>query len=117
MMQQEIENESMEMPVHLFCVNAPGTEGAIPEMVDGRMLPLLQDTVDEPVAELWHAHHFDLVVLDADNAVVTVINLGQNDLMDPANYAAMKRMLLDMSENGGQPMHGAGGPGMGPGMH
>jgi len=115
MMQQEMENETMGMPIHIFCVNAPGTEGAIPEMVDGRMLPLLQDTVAEDVADLWHAHHFDLVVLDGDNAVVRVINLAQDDLMDSDNYAAMKQMLLEMSDNGGM-MHGGGGAGMGSGM-
>jgi len=112
MMQQEMDSESMGMPIHLFGINGPGTEGSIPDMVDGRMIPLLQDTIVDPVSGLWGAQHFDLVVLDADNMVATIINLGQNDLTDPANYAAMKEMLLEMATTGIMPMHGGRGPWM-----
>lgn len=96
-MQEDLVGDAPMRPVHLFGVNAPGTESGVPEMVDGRMLPLLQDTLADGVAGTWEAKHFDLVVLDARNVVVAVLPLLENDLTDPASYEAVRAMLLEIA--------------------
>ena len=43
----------------------------------------------------WGVNYRDVVVLDGDNIPVAVYNLTIHDLSDPANYDALRTMLLD----------------------
>lgn len=93
-MQQELDTEAPSTPIHLLGVNSIGAEVGNAEMVDGRVLPWLQDTQEIAAGALWAAEHFDVVILDRWNVPYAVFNLLDNDLADPANYAALKDLLL-----------------------
>lgn len=58
-------------------------------------MPWLQDTADEDVWNTWSVGYRDVRVLDELNRTVAVYNLTVNNLADPANYAALKKILLD----------------------
>jgi hypothetical protein len=60
----------------------------------GRTLPWLQDTPTVNVWGSWRVTWRDVVVLDADNKIVRVYNLTDNDLHDPAKYAELRGILL-----------------------
>ncbi len=64
-------------------------------MTAGRDLPWLQDTPQEDVWGSWQVAFRDVLVLDEHNAYVTAFNLTQNSLDDPANYDALKQLLID----------------------
>lgn len=64
-------------------------------MTAGRTLPWLQDTQGQNVWEEWSVIWRDVVILDPQNNVRGVFNLTEHDLGMPANYAALKKMLLD----------------------
>lgn len=66
-------------------------------MVDGHGIPWLQDQDESQAWTQWGAEHFDLMILDEGNMRVRMINLAEYDLTDPANYAELKAMLLEMA--------------------
>jgi len=69
-------------------------------MSTGRVLPLLQDTASENAWTDWGVAYRDVVLLDSENVRVGTFNLTDHDLTIPANYAALKALLADLS---GQP--------------
>jgi hypothetical protein len=75
-------------------VNAVGEEGGNPVICLGRTLPWLQDAGDVDAWTRWAAVWRDVFVLDADLKVVGIYNLTNNDLGVPANYAALKDLIL-----------------------
>ncbi|MBI5866308.1 MAG: hypothetical protein HZB38_17695 [Planctomycetes bacterium] len=64
-------------------------------MTAGRTLPWLQTTSENDVWQLWGVDYRDVVVLDSQNRRVTAYNLTTYDLSDAANYAELKRILLE----------------------
>ena len=94
-MQGELDAEFPDLPIQLLGVNGAGYEAGVPEMIDGRVLPLLQDTAEDDVWGAWQVVYRDVVILDRDNAPVGVFNLTEHDLADAADYAALKTMLID----------------------
>ncbi|MBL9037195.1 MAG: hypothetical protein JNG84_01650 [Archangium sp.] len=76
-------------------VNLSGHEAGNADFVMGRALPLLQDTPQVDAWNAWHTAWRDVVVLDASNAKRGVLNLTSHDLTVPANFAALKQLLLD----------------------
>jgi hypothetical protein len=84
-----------QLTVHCLGVNNIGSESGNPEMCAGRILPWLQDTSAQQVWEdKWRVTFRDIVVLDAENQRVTVFNCTEHNLADPANYEALKAILL-----------------------
>jgi hypothetical protein len=75
-------------------VNAVGEEGGNPVICLGRTLPWLQDAADVNAWTRWAAVWRDVFVLDANLKVVGIYNLTNNDLGVPANYAALKDLIL-----------------------
>ena len=75
-----------------------GYESAVGLMAEGGDLPLLQDTVEVDATGQWQAVWRDVIVLDANNEVVTVFNLTQNNLADADNYATLRTILVDAAE-------------------
>ncbi len=59
------------------------------------VVPWLQDTEADDVWNAWTVGYRDVRVLDELNRVVAVFNLTTNDLNVPANYDALKTILLD----------------------
>lgn len=73
----------------------PGFESGVADMADGRDLPLLQDTDAVDATTEWAAIWRDVIIVDADNQRVTVYNLTEHNLAEPANYAELRDLLLD----------------------
>ena len=57
-------------------------------------MPWLQDVPAVDVWSTWAVTYRDVIILDEDNVVVGVYNLTTNDLAVPANYAALRDMLI-----------------------
>jgi len=89
-----------ELPVdiEILGVNQIGHEAGNPGMCDGRDLPWLQDTPEQHVWSQWRVTYRDVVILDRDNAVAAVFNLTEHDLADPAEYAALRDLLLQLAD-------------------
>lgn len=64
-------------------------------MCEGRDIPWLQDTAEVNAWLAWDVVYRDVVILDRDNVKVGVYNLTTYDLSVPANYDALKTMLIE----------------------
>jgi hypothetical protein len=93
-MQAEIDAEGAAA-VEVLGVNAAGQEAGNATMVAGRALPLLQDVASVDAWGLWDVTARDVVVVDPFGRAHAVYNLTGHDLAVPANYAALKQLLLD----------------------
>jgi len=89
--------ESPMHPIHLLGVNGAGAESGVLDMTDGHMIPLIQDIEAGGMAEMWGARHFDLMILDRDGSIATTWHMTEHDLADPAEYAALKALLLELA--------------------
>lgn len=81
--------------VEILGVNLLSAGSGTSLMVAGRALPFLQDTQEENAWVAWGAELDDVIVVDRENRLVTVYNLATHDLGVPANYEALKQILLD----------------------
>src|SRR5262245_33085028 len=81
--------------VAILGINAPESAAGVPDMVAGRTIPLLQDEDAVDAAGLWDVTPRDVVVLDPSGRAYAVYNLTTHDLAVPANYAALKQLILD----------------------
>jgi hypothetical protein len=93
-MQHDVDTVATARAIRILGVNKAGEERDNALMCQGRTLPWLQDTPAANVWTTWHVTWRDVVVLDADNKVVRVYNLTDNDLSDPAKYAELRSILL-----------------------
>jgi len=93
-MQHDVDTVSTARAIRILGINQAGQEAGNPVMCQGRTLPWLQDTPAANVWASWHVTWRDVVVLDADNKVIRVYNLTDNDLNDPARYAELRGILL-----------------------
>ena len=81
--------------IGILGVNIIGAESGNGEMCAGRLLPWLQDTPAQKVWEdKWQVNYRDVVILDSQNHRYAVFNLTAYSLENPANYAALKALLL-----------------------
>jgi hypothetical protein len=94
-MQAEIDEQNTSIEIHILGVNEFGYESGNDGMSEGRILPWLQPAADEDIWTLWEVAYRDVVVLGTLNEPLFAFNLTDNDLSDPANYAALKDQLLD----------------------
>lgn len=94
-MQHEIDLAQPARPVHILGINQIGEERDNDLICQGRSIPWLQETADDPVWTPWGVTWRDVVILDPQNRRVSVYNLTQHDLSVPANYDSLKRMILD----------------------
>jgi hypothetical protein len=73
-----------------------GGESENAAMVDGRTLPLLQDSSQVQAYNLWEIDQLDyVVILDASNTFVTIFDVGVNNLDLAANREQLKSLLRD----------------------
>lgn len=93
-MQQEIAGTT-PLEIHILGVNEAGQESGNPSIVNGRVIPWLQETSDQHVWSDWKVAYRDVVILDVTNTVVGVFNLTTHDLSKSEEYAALKAMLLN----------------------
>lgn len=94
-MQGELDAEHPELGISLVGVNGAGFESGVPLMVEGRTIPLLQDTVEADVWTAWAVEYRDVILLDRENVPVGVFNLTEHDLAQMGEFAALKGMLID----------------------
>lgn len=95
MMQREIDAAAPRRRVHIAGVADLASEGRTANITMMRSIAMLQDTATMNVSVAWRTTLRDVVVLDAENRRIHVYNLTEHNLADPANYAALKTMLLD----------------------
>ncbi len=94
-MQGELDGGFPELGISLLGVNGAGFESGVPDMVLGRTIPLLQDTVEVDAWTAWGVEYRDVIILDRDNVPVGVFNLTAHDLSQMGEYEALKGMLID----------------------
>lgn len=87
-------DENLPLAVHILGVNAAGHEAENAAICAGRQLPWLQDTPEQNCWAAWGVEWRDVVVLDTENHVLEVYNLTGHYLDDPANYNALKAILV-----------------------
>jgi hypothetical protein len=93
-MQKEIDAMGAPADIAILGVNQLGHERANATACEGKDLPWLQETPEELVWSRWEVAYRDVVILDRDNVRTAVYNLTEHDLADPANYEALKALLL-----------------------
>lgn len=59
---------------------------------------MLQDTVEVGAWGAWQVEWRDLVILDAENKVVGVINLTDHDLELPENVKLVRELVAEAQE-------------------
>lgn len=91
-MQNELET-THPGAVRLHAVNAIGVGGLADMAIQGD-IPLLQDDATAQVWTAWGANYRDVVILNADNEVVGVVNLTTTDLQQLANYNLLRDELI-----------------------
>ncbi len=94
-MQFELNGSVPELGIQLLGVNGAGFETGVPQMISGRFIPLLQDTVEVDAWQQWAVTYRDVIILDRANVPVGVFNLTEHDLADMGDYETLKGMLLD----------------------
>lgn len=83
--------------VQIVTINYAGHESAVGLAASGRDIPLLQDTASDDVVGAWQPTYRDVVIVDKKNIASAVYNLTSNDLAVPANYAALKALLVQLT--------------------
>lgn len=84
-----------EQAIQIVGVNRSGSEGGNSAITAGHIVPWLQDTDSEQVWEVkWRARTEDVIILDSQNHRYATFNLYAYDLTTPANYEALKALLL-----------------------
>ena len=86
---------STKVPIQILGVNSQGLESGNPTITAGRTLPWLQDTPTANVESTWQAGYRDVIVVDSKNFPLQAFNLTDNDLSVPANFDALKKLLVD----------------------
>lgn len=95
MMQRELTMAAPRRPVRIFGVADAASAGNVTGLTNMRTLPVLQDTPAMNVAMSWRTTQRDVVILDAQNRRIGVYNLSEHNLAEPANYMALRTMLLE----------------------
>ena len=72
--------------IRIVAVNAAGTESALDLAVEGRTVPVVQDTPEAAAWTAWNAIMDDLVVLDGDGRALGLTNLKEHDLSLAREY-------------------------------
>ena len=84
--------------IQILAVNEEGHEGGVDLMSTYGDLPLLQDTEEDDVWNLWDATYRDVIILDSDNMEVAIYNLTNNNLSDEENYETLKSLLMQVAK-------------------
>lgn len=93
-MQQELDAMDTSLPIDVLGVNGVGMESGNTDMTTGRSLPWLQSDAENDVWTQWEITYRDVFIVGPGNEFLGVYNLTIYDLADPANYDALKNMIL-----------------------
>lgn len=75
-------------------MNEVGNESGNALMVEGRTLPLLQDTSPSQAWGPWAVTYRDVIIVDGQGLRRDVYNVTLHDLSKPEHSAALKAKLL-----------------------
>jgi hypothetical protein len=92
-LQKGLAKKPAALPIQILGVNEAGQEEGNADFVDGRSLPLLQDTEKVDVWSSWGVAYRDVVIVSPSGEKVGVYNLTEHDLGDAANFAAFEAKL------------------------
>lgn len=96
-MQAELDTIATAMPIRILGLNETGQESGNSAIVVDNTIPWLQDTAAQDVWSDWDVTYRDVIVLDDENKVAGVFNLTDHDLSNPAEYNALKAMLVGVA--------------------
>ena len=96
-MQAELDTTTTAIPIRILGINETGQESGNAGIVVGNTIPWLQDTAAQNVWSDWKVTWRDVIILDDANNVAGIFNLTDHDLQDPAQYNALKALLLDVA--------------------
>jgi len=114
-LQKDLEAAHPVLRIQLLGANAYGQEMANAYVTQGRELPWLQD-VDAnqdyrgDAAAVWDPSFRHLYILDGENVEVASFDLDRKDLQQPANYAALRELLIDAAMTSQRPWRNADNP-------
>lgn len=81
--------------MRFLAVNREDGVDSAGEAVEGRTLPFLQDTVEVDAWGSWQVEWRDIVILDANNEVVGVMNLTDYDLEVQENVELLRELVAE----------------------
>ena len=93
-MQADPALDGLAREVRILGVNGAGLESGNAACCAGRTIPWLQDDAGSDVWGLWDVNYRDVILLDAQNLPIAVYNLTEHDLGNPADYEALKALLV-----------------------
>jgi hypothetical protein len=99
-MQDDLDADYPELDIQILGVNEVGREADNDLIAKGRDIPWLQDVDDDhdgwsDVWTAWDVIYRDVVILDGENVKVGAFNLSTYNLQVPANYDALRQMLVE----------------------
>lgn len=97
-MQKELDAEALPVSVQVAGVNEAGEERDNARICDERDLPWLQESRSHSVWGAWDVSYRDVIILNADNEVVTIYNLTSHSLAETHNYDELKDLLRQAAE-------------------
>lgn len=92
-MQAEILADNPSSKIRILAINDAGYEAGNALAVEGRTIPLLQDTPEAAVWTSWGIEYRDVVILDGENKALGVFNLTDHNLSIGAEYDALLDFL------------------------
>jgi len=93
-MQADLENERPG-DIQILGVNEAGHESGNATITDGRDIPWLQETAEQPVWSWWAPTYRDVIIVDRENRPFAVYNLTEHNLAEGAKYDALKALILE----------------------
>jgi hypothetical protein len=93
-MQKDAALAGLAHEVRILGVNGIGHDSANATNCAGRTIPWLQDVTAQDVWNDWKVTYRDVIVLDPANKTVSIYNLTTKDLAIPANYNALRDILV-----------------------
>lgn len=94
-MQRELRSAKTGWNIELLGLNLTNYASFNSLATTGRNIPWLQDRMEIAAWQKWSVIYRDVRILDPLNRLVGVYNLTTHNLLIPANYQALKKMLLD----------------------
>ena len=87
-----------DLNVEILGVNRADRSAYSQYITTGRTLPWLQDTTEQAVWSRWQAVEGDVRILDSQNHLYAVFNVGTQDLSLAQNREALKQLFLQVAK-------------------
>ena len=88
-MQAEVLASNPSARIRILAIDEAGDAPAAALAVEGRTIPLLEDTPTASVQAAWNAAQHDVVILDAENNAIGLYGLTVHNLSYAPDYAVL----------------------------